>query len=108
MLPVRLSRQMGRVKNRRNSDRIGWNSMWDNHTTPENEAKQLNEKKLVDLNVTDGSLIHCAVCLAQPPLACAIPRGSTHSPHPGAAVSTRLAYLYWHPSPAPSNVPAVR
>jgi len=53
--------EMGRVKNRRNSDRIGWNSMWDNHTTPENEAKVLNEKKLVDLNVTDGSLIHCAV-----------------------------------------------
>ena len=57
---------MGRVKNRRNSDRIGWNSMWDNHTTEVNEAEQLNDQKLVDLNVTDGGLIHCAVRPAQP------------------------------------------
>ena len=66
MLPVRLSRQMGRVKNRRNSDRIGWNSMWDNHTTTVNEADELNEQTLASLNVTDGGLIHCAVRPAQP------------------------------------------
>ena len=95
---------MGRVKNRRNSDRIGWNSMWDNHTTTENEAVELNKKKLIDLNVTDGSLIHCAVRLAQPSPAL---RQHTLA---GAAVSTLhtcLAYLYRHPSPA-SRVPAVR
>ena len=97
---------MGRVKNRRNSDRIGWNSMWDNHTTTVNEADELNKQTLASLNVTDGGLIHCAVRPAQPP-PCTRPRGSK-SPPPGAAVSTLLAYLYRHPSLALSRVPAVR
>jgi len=50
----RLIDKEGRVKNRRNSDRIGWNSMWP-------DADKLNEQTLEELGVKEGGLIHCAV-----------------------------------------------
>ena len=42
--------------NRRNSDRVGWNSMWD-------KAEELNAQTLAELGVETGGVINCAVRL---------------------------------------------
>ena len=87
------TRQKGRVKNRRNSDRIGWNSMWDN-------ATRLNNQSLSSLGVHSGGLIHCAVRIRPAQPRPALDRKAAHAPHPGEAVSTLqrspVAYPYRH------------
>ena len=97
------TRQKGRVKNRRNSDRIGWNSMWDN-------ATRLNNQSLSSLGVHSGGLIHCAVRIRPAQPRPALDRKAAHAPHPGEAVSTlhaRLLPIHTGTNPTPNCVPAM-
>ena len=85
------TRQKGRVKNRRNSDRIGWNSMWDN-------ATRLNNQSLSSLGVHSGGLIHCAVRIRPAHSLVLRSTARQHTPPTQARPSplSSLAYPYRH------------
>ena len=86
------TRQKGRVKNRRNSDRIGWNSMWDN-------ATRLNNQSLSSLGVHSGGLIHCAVRIRPAHSLVLRSTARQHTPPTQARPSPTLACCLSIPAP---------